>query len=132
MSRKSPALTALPLAGSDPPADAGGAGDSPASRRPIIRYLGFRSTPCGREYTLRVADVASCRDFVLFISHEAFAARETRFQDAPDVCSEKLRRELAADPDLLPGEGITLTSGDLRDYRHNQHLPLDKRVRHKP
>ena len=105
---------------------------SRTARQPIVRYVGFRSTSEGREYTMRVADGLSSRDFVLLITHRAFAARETRFQDAPDVCSGKLRRALAADPDLLPGARMAVTAQDLLDY-HGDHLsPLEKRARAKP
>jgi hypothetical protein len=105
---------------------------STTSRQPVVRYVGFRSTSAGREYTLTVLDVGSSRDFVLRISHEAFASRDTRFQDAPDVCSAKLRRELAADPELLPGADIVVTTQDLLDYRNNHLSPLEKRARSKP
>ena len=105
---------------------------SRSSRQQIVRYVGFRSTSKGREYTMRVADGLSSREFVLLITHQSFAAREARFQDAPDVCSGKLRRELAADPDLLPGECIALTKQDLLDYRDDHLSSLEKRTRAKP
>ena len=59
---------------------------SRTARQLVVRYVGFRSTTEGREYTMRVADGLSARDFVLLITHRAFADREARFQDAPDVC----------------------------------------------
>ena len=102
------------------------------ARQPIVRYVGFRSTARGREYTMRVSDVQSSRDFVLLISHQSFAANEARFQDAPDVCSGKLRRELAADPDLLPGDGIAVTHQDLLDYRNSHLSSTEKRARTRP
>lgn len=102
------------------------------ARQPIVRYVGFRSTARGREYTMRVSDVQSSRDFVLLISHQSFAAHEARFQDAPDVCSGKLRRELAADPDLLPGDGIAVTHQDLLDYRNSHLSSTEKRARTRP
>lgn len=105
---------------------------SRTARQPIVRYVGFRSTGEGREYTMRVADGLSSREFVLLITHRAFAAREARFQDAPDVCSGKLRRALAADPDLLPDARMAVTAQDLLDY-HGDHLSsLEKRSRSKP
>jgi hypothetical protein len=103
----------------------------PVGRHPVVRYMGFRATPRGREYTLSVADVEASREFVLLISHQAFAEREARFQDGPDVCSAKLRRELAADPDLPPGEGIKVTAQDLLDYRNSHLSTLEKRARSK-
>ena len=105
-----------------------GADPTTPARQLIVRYVGFRATAQGREYILRVDDVQSSRDFVLLITHQAFAAGEARFQDAPDVCSAKLRRELAAQPGLVSGAGITLTTQDLLDYR-NDHSPVAKRSR---
>jgi hypothetical protein len=102
------------------------------SRQAVVRYVSFRSTAKGREYTMRVSDVQSSRDYVLFISHQAFADRETRFQDAPDLCSGKLRRELAAHPDLLPDAVIAVTPQDLIDYRDGHPSATDKRPRAKP
>jgi hypothetical protein len=102
------------------------------SRNVIVRYGGFRATARGREYTMHVADGLSSREFVLLITHKAFADREARFQDAPDVCSSKLRRELAADPGLVPGDCMTLTAQDLADYRVDHSAPLKKRERAKP
>ena len=105
---------------------------SRSARHPIVRYVGFRATSKGREYTMRVADGLTSREFVLLIPHQAFASREARFQDAPDVCSGKLRRALAADPDLLPGACMAVTAQDLLDY-HGDHLsPVEKRARVKP
>jgi hypothetical protein len=102
------------------------------SRQPIVRYVGFRSTARGREYTMRVGDGVSTREFVLVISHQAFAAREARFQDAPDVCSGKLRRELAVDPGLVPGDSMAVTTQDLQEYRGDHLTPIEKRARVKP
>jgi len=97
------------------------------SRNLIVRYGGFRATARGREYTMHVADGLSSREFVLLITHQAFADREARFQDAPDVCSGKLRRELAADPGMVPGDCMTVTTQDLADYRGDHSSPLKKR-----
>jgi len=102
------------------------------SRNVIVRFAGFRATARGREYTMHVADGLSSREFVLLITHQSFAAREARFQDAPDVCSSKLRRELAADPGLVPGDCMTVTTQDLADYRVDHTSPLKKRERAKP
>jgi hypothetical protein len=91
--------------------------DERKPRPPTVRYLGFRTTSEGREYTLSVADGLSSRVFVLLITHGAFASRETRFQDAPDLCFAKLHRELAADPHLVPGGSLRFTARELLDYR---------------
>src|SRR4051812_39482026 len=73
------------------------------ARPPAVRYEGFQTTKVGREYSCRVTDPVGLRHFVVLITHQAFAAREVRFQDAPDLCFARLSRELAAQPDLVPG-----------------------------
>jgi hypothetical protein len=67
------------------------------SERIIMEFLGFESKPMVREYLFTVRQSsAEPRDFFLTISHESFDAHRVRYQDAPDVCSLRLRRELAS------------------------------------
>jgi hypothetical protein len=80
---------------------------------------------------MSVINVDSPRDFVLVISHQACAARETRFQDALDVCTATLRRTLTADPHLQAGEKVVATAQDLLDYRDHHLSPLEKRARNR-
>lgn len=94
-----------------------------------IRYVGFRSTPRGREYSLRVIDGLATRLFVLIITHEDFAARRARFQDAPDLCFTKLERDLEENPDLVPQAPSVLTTRDLLDYHRAQLQPATVRRR---
>lgn len=82
--------------------------------------MGFQSTHEGRAYTLQVDGEGEARVFVLVILHAAFAARQARFQDAPDLCFAKLQRQLAAEPALLPGSPLVLSSSDLAEYREAQ------------
>jgi hypothetical protein len=110
-------------------------GASPPARRgkprpPAVCYLGFRTTADGREYSLRVSDGLEPRFFVLLIRHQVFAAREARFQDAPDLCFARLQRDLAADPDLIPGPRLVLTAEELREYRNarERRPPVRKRA----
>ncbi|HVR30608.1 MAG TPA: hypothetical protein VMS86_13875 [Thermoanaerobaculia bacterium] len=85
--------------------------------RPTIRYMGFRTTEDGREYVLSATGRGEQRVFVMMITHEAFATRAARFQDAPDVCFAKLARELALDADLVPGPRHVFTDEELLAYR---------------
>jgi len=91
-------------------------------KQPAVHYLGFRITPDGREYMMQVLGELEPRTYVLLVTHEAFATRQTRFQDAPDLCSRKLERALLADPDLIAAERLLLTAEELLDYRH-AHAP---------
>jgi hypothetical protein len=97
-----------------------------------VRYLGFRCTGDGREYTLRVDGEGDPRVFVLIIPYAAFAERQARFQDAPDMCYAKLQRELAADAGLAPGRPLVLTAADLADYRDLQTKRSPDRKRRRP
>jgi hypothetical protein len=90
-----------------------------------MSYLGFQTTPEGREYSVRVGGVAP-RLFVLFIAHQTFASGEARFQDAPDLCFVRLRRELAANPEL-EGTRLVLTAQELEDYRGEHRTPVNRR-----
>lgn len=91
----------------------------PAVHPPSIRYLGFACTSAGRVYRLRVEGRGDPREFALTIPNDAFASRQARFQDAPDVCFARLQRELAADADL-PGAELLITGAELDEYRDAQ------------
>jgi hypothetical protein len=101
-------------------------------RSPSIRYMGFRCTGEGREYTLRVDGEGDPRLFVLVIPHAAFTEKQARFQDAPDVCFAKLQRTLAVDAQLLPGPPLVLTPADLAEYREIQAKRSPERKRRRP
>jgi hypothetical protein len=90
------------------------------TRPASVRYLGFRTTDDGREYTLRVDGEGEPRLFTMVIPHAAFTSRRARYQDAPDLCFNKLQRELAANAELLQGPQLVVTSADLDDYREAQ------------
>lgn len=87
------------------------------TKPPRVRYLGFRTTAEGREYSLRATDELQVRLFVMLITHGDFASREARFQDGPDLCFAKLQRNLAAEPSLLPGSLLVVTARELLAYR---------------
>ena len=63
----------------------------------IVQYMGFEAQSAVRMYKFLVRETATePREFTLAIANEAFNSRRARFQDAPDICSLKLRHELAA------------------------------------
>ena len=62
----------------------------------IVQFVGFQSKPRAREYTFTVRErEEEPREYTITITNEAFDSRRVRYQDAPDVCSHKLHRELA-------------------------------------
>jgi hypothetical protein len=98
--------------------------------RPRIRYMGFRTTDDGREYTLRATGVGEPRDFVMMIPHQAFATKQARFQDAPDLCCAKLTRALAVETDEAPTvDRLVLTVEELTEYRVARTAPPSTRKR---
>ena len=89
-----------------------------------IQYLGFDLKPRGRDYRYRVVDPkAEVREFTLTISNQAFAARLVPYQDAADLCYQKLRRDLAAETTENPiARHHTVSNLELEEYR-DRHRP---------
>ena len=83
-----------------------------------MQYVGFESKDQGREYSFQVRyAVEGIRDFTLTIPNEAFDSHRVRYQDAPDVCALKLRRELAANANHPSKTNFPITDTELEDYR---------------
>jgi hypothetical protein len=84
----------------------------------LIEYRGFKPKPLVREYTFSVRESAmEPQECTLTIANEAFDSHRARYQDAPDICSLKLRRELAANANHLPKTHYRITDAELDDYR---------------
>jgi hypothetical protein len=90
----------------------------------FVRYLGFESKPLEREYTFRVQSAdGEPREFTLTIAKEAFNSRRVRYQDAPDICSLKLRRELESAAPPVESH-FRITDAEIEEYRsaHTQKV----------
>ena len=84
----------------------------------LMQYMGFESKSRGREYRFEVRCAAEdLREFTLTIADEAFNSRRVRYQDAPDVCSLKLKRELITNADCPSRTNFSITDAELDDYR---------------
>jgi len=93
----------------------------PVSVRPLsIHYMGFACTSAGRAYKLRVEGPGDPREFSVTILNAAFAARQARFQDAPDLCFARLQRELAVNAELPDGSELVISPAELDEYRDAQ------------
>jgi hypothetical protein len=96
------------------------------SQNILVQFVGFQSKEYAREYTftVRVRETEP-REFTLSIANEAFSTQRVRYQDAPDVCSHKLHRELAASENHPSESHFRLSNAELDEYRasHN-HKPL--------
>lgn len=102
-----------------------------APRHFTLEYLGFRNAADRREYVLRVRSGPDAREFTVWIAHTAFAARQALLQDGPDICFQKLRRELA----LVEWGGnacVAVTEADLADYREAHAPPARRSITPKP
>ena len=89
----------------------------------IVQFVGYEVRPFVREYMFTVRESKSeAREFTLTISNAAFDCRRARFQDAPDICSLRLRRELAADANHPANTHFQITDEELDDYR-GHHSP---------
>ena len=93
----------------------------------IVQYVGFKVKPVFREYSFIVRDAQTeAREFTFTISNAAFDSHRVRYQDAPDICSIKLRRELAAALNHPPGTHYPITESELDDYR-DSHFSKSKK-----
>jgi len=94
--------------------------------RIIVQFVGFEAKNLVREYTFTVREPATePREFTLTIPNEAFDKRRVRYQDAPDICSHKLHRELAASENHPQKNHFRLSDAELDDYRttHTHSAP---------
>ena len=90
--------------------------------RPLtVRYLGFECTSEGRSYRLRVDRGADDpRLYTVSVPSEAFESRRARFQDAAEMCLQRLQRELDENAELPAGASLVITTDDLDRYRETQ------------
>lgn len=92
----------------------------------LMQYLGFKPGNEWREYSFQVRYAGEdVRDFTLTILNEAFTSHRVRYQDAPDVCSAKLRRELIANPNHPSHTSFAISDTELADYKagHSPKAP---------
>jgi hypothetical protein len=84
--------------------------------QPIVQYVGFDDVPGRRNYHLIVQVGETIRELTVWIARDAFTRRAAQVQDGPDICFQKIVRELAGGG--LDGHGtIGVTDADLATYR---------------
>lgn len=86
----------------------------------LLQYVGFQDTSSRREYVLLAHLGEETRQYRVWIELAAFARRKALRQDGPDICYQKLRRELAEA--LVGAECIGVTEAELARYR-DAHTP---------
>jgi hypothetical protein len=94
-----------------------------------IQYLGFRAKPRGRDYLYRVTGAKTEeREFTFTISNQAFAERRVPYQDAADLCYQKLQKALGVETAERPLPlHSTLSDQELDEYRE-KHRPVKRRT----
>ncbi len=93
------------------------------SKEILVQFVGFESKPLGREYKFTVRESSTePREFTLAIANKAFDEHRVRYQDAPEICSLKLRHELAMHANHPDGTHFEITDLDLEEYR-SSHAP---------
>jgi hypothetical protein len=102
------------------------------SQEVLVQFVGFESKETVREYTFQVRETAQePREFTLTIDQAAFTTRLLRFQDAPDVCSSRLRQELIANGNRPAETHFHISHAELDDYR-SRHTPVKRSLFHRP
>jgi len=95
----------------------------------IVQYVGFEVLALVRKYTFLVREAETLpREFTLAIANEAFNSHRARYQDAPDICSLKLRHELATSSNHPPTSQFRISDVELEVYS-TAHW---KKPRHNP
>jgi len=91
-----------------------------------VQYVGFEAKALVREYRFIVRRALNeTSEFTLTIENEAFGSRLVRYQDAPEICSLKLHRELAVFANQPPQTHYRISEIDLDEYR-DSHAPKPK------
>jgi hypothetical protein len=90
-----------------------------------IQYAGFHVQPHGRDYAFYVLDPpAASRHFIVTITHQAFAERRILYQDAADLCYQKLQQEIRAETEEWPlGSHCIISDQELAAYRATHRPP---------
>src|SRR5579871_2647987 len=94
----------------------------------FMEYHGFKSTTHGREYTFRVRfSPEDSREYTVTISNEVFASHLVSYQDGPNVCSTRLKRELTLSPDVPTGTSFLVDQKEIEEHRIRQQADAPKR-----
>lgn len=93
----------------------------------IVKYVGFEAKAQVREYTFVVrGETSDPLEYTMSIANEAFESHRARYQDAPDICSLRLHRELALVPNDPPTTHFSVTDAELAEY-HEARKPKPSR-----
>jgi hypothetical protein len=92
----------------------------------VLQYVGFETKGAVREYTFtRRGTDGAFSEYFVSIANDAFVTHRVRYQDAPDICSQRLHREFATQTDDRPSSRFSITDAELADYQVG-HAPKSK------
>lgn len=87
----------------------------------VLQYLGFEIKEALREYAFSLRGLGGeSSNYFVTIPNEAFSAHRARYQDAPAICSLKLRREFATQAGHPASCTFSVTDAELADYKDAQ------------
>ena len=81
-----------------------------------LRYLGVNALAGRREYEF-LAEEQENRHFTLVVQDLDFSSNHVSFQEAPDLCYQKLQAELKVASETPIGTPILVSPEDLARYR---------------
>ncbi len=94
-----------------------------------IQYAGFQVQDHGRDYSYYVLDPpAASRHFTFTISDQAFAERHILYQDAADLCYQKLQKEILAETEEPSMGSHRIVSDQELDAYRETHRPTKRHV----
>ncbi|MGH9803988.1 MAG: hypothetical protein ACRD4D_02355 [Candidatus Acidiferrales bacterium] len=88
-----------------------------------IQYRGFAQAETSRVYSFVVTEgVEDARQFSVKILLTVFRTTALRFQDGPEICCDRLKRELAGETqEARAASHLTINAGDTQDYLDRRH-----------
>ena len=92
-----------------------------------IQYVGVQNSLSFRTYSFHVLDPPrESREFTVQVTSADFSPGRLKFQDGPEISSERLHRELKVETTELPAQSdLHVSEQDVRAYR-TDHYPLPK------
>lgn len=99
------------------------------SSETIVQYLSFQVNSSLRGYTFAVREGATePLHYTLTIANEAFVSRRVRYQDSPEICSLRLRRELDAHANHPLTSSFCVTDTDLAIYQESRKPKANRSI----
>ncbi len=88
-----------------------------------ILYVGFDVAPTSRSYSFRVTDGAKeARNFTVKVLLNAFRGTQLKFQDGPELCHGRLKRELQAESVESPAKpNLSVEEWDAEDFLRTRY-----------